>query len=59
MKCDELHALVRKNGWIKVRQNGSHIIYRKEEKTYPVPFHRGDEIGKGLLKKIKREMNLK
>ena len=30
MKYDELHKLIRDNGWIKIRQMGtSHVIYRK------------------------------
>lgn len=59
MKYDELHILVKKNHWEQVRQTGSHIIYRKGSKTYPVPYHKGKEVGKGLEKRIKKEMNLK
>lgn len=59
MKYDEFHAIVRSNGWEKLRQAGSHIIYRKGNKTYPVPYHKGKEMGKGLEKKIKKEMGLK
>ena len=59
MKCDELHALVKKNGWVQIRQNGSHIIYRKGNQTFPVPYHRGAELGKGLARKIVKGMNLK
>jgi predicted RNA binding protein YcfA (HicA-like mRNA interferase family) len=59
MKCEELHALVRKNGWSQVRQKGSHIIYQKDNQTYPIPYHKGKEIGKGLERRIKKEMKLK
>jgi predicted RNA binding protein YcfA (HicA-like mRNA interferase family) len=42
------------------RQNGtSHIIYEKDGKHYPVPFHGSKEVGKGLEMKIKKEMGLK
>lgn len=60
MKYDDFHDLIRSNGWTKLRQNGtSHVIYRKGDRTYPVPYHKGKEVGKGLEKKIRKEMGLK
>ena len=60
MKSDELHRLIRANGWVKLRQMGtSHIIYKKGTVTYPVPYHKGKEVGKGLEMKIRKEMGLK
>ncbi|MBP5559694.1 MAG: type II toxin-antitoxin system HicA family toxin [Bacteroidales bacterium] len=60
MKFDEFHRLVRANGWIKLRQLGtSHVIYKKGRRTYPVPYHRGKEMGRGLEMKIRKEMGLK
>lgn len=60
MKYDELHRIVLANGWVVLRQNGtSHIIYKKGNKTYPVPYHKGKEVGKGLERKIRKEMGLK
>ncbi len=58
MKYDEFHRLVVRGGWEKVRQSGSHIIYRKNGKSYPVPYHRGKELGKGLAETMKKEMGL-
>lgn len=58
MKYDELHARIRVNGWLKLRQAGSHVIYKKQNRTYPVPYHKGKEVGKGLEKKILKEMEL-
>jgi predicted RNA binding protein YcfA (HicA-like mRNA interferase family) len=29
MKYDEFHDLVKGNGWERLRQSGSHVIYRK------------------------------
>ena len=58
MKYDELHARIRISGWIKLRQAGSHVIYKKQNRTYPVPYHKGKEVGKGLEKKILKEMEL-
>ncbi len=58
MKYDEIHRLISLNGWEVIRQTGSHVIYRKGSKTYPVPYHQGKELGKGLERKIKKEMHL-
>ncbi|MBQ3979070.1 MAG: type II toxin-antitoxin system HicA family toxin [Bacteroidales bacterium] len=37
----------------------SHIIYKKGKRTYPVPYHKGKEVGKGLEAKMKKDMKLK
>lgn len=59
MKSGELHRLILRNGWRDIRTAGSHYIYEKDGRTYPVPFHGTNEVGKGLEKKIKKEMKLK
>lgn len=58
MKYDEIHRLIRSKGWEVVRQTGSHVIYRKGARTYPVPYHQGKEVGIGLERKIRKEMQL-
>jgi mRNA interferase HicA len=58
MKSSELHRRIRKNGWKHIRTDGSHYIYEKGGRTYPVPYHGSKEIGKGLEKKIIKEMQL-
>lgn len=58
MKYSELIRLIERNGWLRVRQNGSHIIYEKNGKRYTVPNHGSKEIAKGLERKIKRDMEL-
>ncbi len=58
MKSSELQKLILSNGWRIVRQTGSHIIYEKNGVRYPVPFHGSKEVGKGIEKKVKREMGL-
>ena len=59
MKSNELHRLVLINGWQVLRQNGSHVIYTKNGRNYPVPDHGSKEIGKGLELRIKKAMGLK
>lgn len=58
MKSSELHRLIKKSDWVHTRTKGSHYIYQKGNRTYPVPFHGAKEVGKGLEKKIKKEMGL-
>lgn len=58
MKSKELHFLILANGWRRVWSTGSHYIYEKDGRRYPVPYHGPKEVGKGLEKKIKREMGL-
>lgn len=59
MKSSELNKLILANGWVVVRQNGSHITYEKNGRRYQATFHGSKEVAKGLEKKIKKEMGLK
>ena len=59
MKSSELNKLILAAGWRVVRQSGSHVIYEKDGRVYPVPFHGSKEVGKGLEMKIRKEMGLK
>lgn len=59
MKSSELNKLILSNGWHIVRQSGSHVIYEKDGRRYPATFHGSKEVGKGLEKKIKKDMDLK
>lgn len=58
MKSKEFHRLVQSEGWRKVRQVGSHIIYEKNGNKFVIPFHNSKEIKKGLVEKPKKEMDL-
>ncbi len=59
MKSSEFHRLVKRNGWVCIKVEGSHYIYLKNGRIYPVPFHGSKELGKGLENKMKKEMDLK
>jgi len=59
MKSKEFHRLILRNGWRKKRQEGSHITYEKDGRTYPVPDHGSKEMARGLELKIRKEMGLK
>jgi mRNA interferase HicA len=59
MKSSELHKRIRHNGWIMIKAEGSHYIYEKEGRRFPVPYHGSKEVGKGLAQKVIKEMKLK
>lgn len=59
MKSDEFHRLIERNGWTYLRKSGSHVIYKKGSRTYPVPYHGSKEMGTGIVNKISKEMGLK
>ena len=58
MKSNELHRFIQSQGWQVKRQTGSHVIYEKEGRIYPVPSHGSKEVHKGIEMKIKRDMGL-
>ena len=60
MKPREMEKLLLQNGFIYMRQNGSHRIYYNPQTQYTavVPFH-AKELKKGTEAKILKEAGLK
>ena len=59
MKYSEFHRKIVANGWKFSHAEGSHYFYEKDGKlSQPVPYHGAKEIGKGLRKKLIRELGL-
>lgn len=58
MKSSEFHRLVQSEGWTKVRQVGSHVIYERNGRKVTVPYHGSAEMPKGLENKLRKEMGL-
>ena len=55
----ELVKLLELKGFVKVRQSGSHAIYRNTSgKRTTIPLHSGKIIGKGLLKQIIKDTDI-
>jgi len=61
MKSSELIRILKKDGWMVIRQTGSHMML-----THPVkkgrivcPNHGNHEVGKGLERKIKKDAGIK
>ena len=61
MKYDDLLKLLRQNGWIEIRQKGSHIIMNNppEKENLIVPYHAGKEVKKGMLQSILKKAGIK
>ena len=59
LKADELIIHLCRKDFKIVRQKGSHVRMRHNDgRVTSVPRHSGQDIGKGLLKKILRDTEL-
>jgi predicted RNA binding protein YcfA (HicA-like mRNA interferase family) len=55
----EVVAILKKLGFVKVRQRGSHQQYRHPDgRCTTVPFHRGRDISPILLRQISKDIGL-
>ena len=61
MKYNELFRLLKKDGWIQIRQNGSHVILEHpiKQEQLTVPYHASKEVKKGLLTAILKQADVK
>ena len=48
MKYSELFRILKKDGWIEIRQKESHVIMKHpvKEEQLTVPYHAGKEVKK-------------
>ena len=59
VKADQLVKALKKVGFEEVRQRGSHLrLKHSDGRVVTVPIHQGQDIGKGLLRKILRDAEL-
>jgi predicted RNA binding protein YcfA (HicA-like mRNA interferase family) len=57
--ADEVIKALEKTGFQVVRQKGSHVRLRNQNNLVAtVPVHKGKTLGKGLLRKILRDVDL-
>lgn len=55
----ELQALLSRLGFRRIRQKGSHAFWQHEDgRGTVVPVHRGEDIGRGLLRRILRDLDI-
>ena len=57
----EMAKLADKNGWMEIRQNGSHHHFRHKDFTYivTIPIHGNKDLGRELENKILKDLRLK
>ena len=59
IKSEQLVKIVERLGFVKIRQSGSHAIYRHPDGRWTtIPIHRGKDIGVGLLRKILKDIDI-
>ena len=59
LKADDIIKSLKRHGFRVIRQRGSHVRLRhKDGRVTSVPSHSGQDIGKGLLRKIRRDTEL-
>ena len=53
LKGQDLIAILKNPGFEAIRQSGSHVrMKRPDGRVTTVPIHKGQNIGRGLLRKI-------
>ena len=56
LKLREVLRALARLGFVKIRQKGSHALFRRPDgRSTVVPIHNEKEIGRGLLAKIIRD----
>jgi predicted RNA binding protein YcfA (HicA-like mRNA interferase family) len=59
LKSVEVVKMLKKHGFVEVRQRGSHIQFRHSDgRGTTVPMHRGRDISPFLLRKIAEDIDL-
>ena len=55
----ELQTILSRLGFRLVRQKGSHALWQHDDgRVTIVPVHRGEDIGRGLLRQILRDVGI-
>lgn len=53
VKADLVIRFLNELGFLEVRQRGSHKFFRHSDgRTCVVPYHKGEDLGHGILRKI-------
>lgn len=59
LKANEVMRVLKQFGFSKIRQKGSHVFFKHSDgRTTVVPKHSREDIGRGLLRQILREVNI-
>ena len=59
LKPSQVIKVLKELGFEPIRQRGSHIYFKHPDgRCTVVPFHKGEDISKGLLKKILQDIEM-
>ncbi len=59
LKAKDIIRVLKKMGFYEVRQKGSHLCFQHNDGRFTlVSCHSGEDIGRGLLRQILREINV-
>lgn len=59
IKSNKLLNIIQKIGFLQTHRKGSHVFLRHPDgRTTVVPLHKGEDIGRGLLRKILRDIDI-
>ncbi|KKQ67400.1 MAG: hypothetical protein US86_C0001G0327 [Candidatus Daviesbacteria bacterium GW2011_GWA2_38_24] len=59
INATKLIEILSKQGFVKIRQNGSHVrLEHPDGRQTSVPVHSGENVRVGLLRKILRDVNI-
>ena len=59
LSAKEVVKILEKIGFEKIRQKGSHKYFRRADgRVTIVPMHSGKDIGRGLLRRILKEIDI-
>jgi predicted RNA binding protein YcfA (HicA-like mRNA interferase family) len=54
-----MEKILRKLGFVKLRQKGSHAYFsRSDGKATVVPMHKGEDLGRGIIRSILGDIEL-
>ena len=55
----QMARILRHMGFVLIRQKGSHASFRhKDGRTTVIPFHKGEDLGRGLIRTILQDIDL-
>lgn len=58
-KPEEVQRVLEKLGFQRIRQSGSHVVYRHPDGRWTtVPIHPGKDVARGTLRKIIKDLEI-
>lgn len=59
LSAAELEKILKYLGFVEIRQKGSHKVFQHPDgRKTVIPFHKGEDIGRGLLRSILNDIDL-